>query len=166
MLHRGQLNKLLRKRFVRQIPRMWGKPMLRFRGCNSIKCKLNPRMSYIIQFPRINNWHRCQRDNLGLVAGSQVKSGNYQQSIKVVYLLLWVLWYHLKMYESLCFSCFSFPAALNLGAGSAFIWFGFEVIVFLSHLSNYVTSRESKTGIAWIWEYIQKSCGVPTERAS
>lgn len=53
------------------------------------------------------------------------------------------------MCESLCFSCFAFLAALNVGAGSAFIWLGFEVIVFLSHLSNYVTSRESKTGIAW-----------------
>lgn len=52
------------------------------------------------------------------------------------------------MCKSLCFSCFAFSAALNVGAGSAFIWLGFEVM-FLSHLSNYVTSRESKTGIAW-----------------
>lgn len=74
-----------------------------------------------------------------------MKSGTYQQSINVIYLLLWIHLCHLKMCQSLCCH-FAFPAALNVWAGSAFLWLGFEVIVLLSHLSNYVTSRESKTG--------------------
>lgn len=105
-------------------------------------------MSYNKQFPPslvINNRLWRQEDNPGPVAGDQMKSGTYQQSINVIYLLLWIHLCHLKMCQSLCCH-FAFPAALNVWAGSAFLWLGFEVIVLLSHLSNYVTSRESKTG--------------------
>lgn len=105
-------------------------------------------MSYNKQFPPslvMNNWPWRHEDNPGPVAGDQMKSGNYQRSINVIYLLLWIHLYHLKMCQSLCCH-FAFPEALNVGAGSAFLWLGFEVIMFLSHLSNHVTSRESKTG--------------------
>lgn len=82
------------------------------------------------------DWH--QEETPRPVAGSQMKSESSQQSIKVIYSLLWIHLCHLK----LC-SLFTYPAALTVWAGFAFISLGFKVIVFLSHLSNYVTSRES-----------------------